>query len=228
MGRLGRQRGGAPLPLRVQFARLDLDPAEEMTIAMAPSLTETLHDWRDFYLLVGTASATLVGLMFVASSMGASVFNEKYLGPLRAFITPTVARLASPLFASVILTMPDHTALSLADCSASAASRASSIALWSSASSCGVSPRRSIGKTAFYAMPPSLTETLHDWRDFYLLVGTASATLVGLMFVASSIDASVFNEKYLGPLRAFITPTVAHLASPLFASIILTMPATPP
>ncbi len=80
---------------------------------MPPSLTETLHDWRDFYLLVGTASATLVGLMFVASSIGASVFNEKYLGPLRAFITPTVAHLASPLFASVILTMPDHTALSL-------------------------------------------------------------------------------------------------------------------
>ncbi|HEY1945051.1 MAG TPA: hypothetical protein VGH40_23300 [Roseiarcus sp.] len=80
---------------------------------MPPSLTETLHDWRDFYLLVGTASATLVGLMFVALSIGASLFNEKYLGPLRAFITPTVMHLASPLFASIILTMPDHTAWSL-------------------------------------------------------------------------------------------------------------------
>ncbi|MBV8473192.1 MAG: hypothetical protein JO107_10995 [Hyphomicrobiales bacterium] len=73
-------------------------------------------------------------------------------------------------------------------------------------------------------MPPSLTDTLHEWRDFYLLVGTASATLVGLMFVAASIGASLFNEKYVGPLRAFITPTVVHFASPLFASIILTMP----
>jgi hypothetical protein len=28
---------------------------------------------------------------------------------------------------------------------------------------------------------------LHEWHDFYALVGTASATLIGLMFVAVSI-----------------------------------------
>ncbi len=81
---------------------------------MTPSLMETLHDWRDFYLLVGTASATLLGLMFVAASIGASLFNEKYIGPLRAFITPTVVHFASPLFASIILTIPDHSPRSLA------------------------------------------------------------------------------------------------------------------
>jgi hypothetical protein len=73
-------------------------------------------------------------------------------------------------------------------------------------------------------MPSSLTDTLHDWRDFYMLVGAASATLVGLMFVAASIGASLFNDKYLGPMRAFITPTVVHFASVLFACILLTMP----
>lgn len=73
-------------------------------------------------------------------------------------------------------------------------------------------------------MPSSLTGSLHDWRDFFMLVGAASATLVGLMFVAASIGASLFNEKNLGPMRAFITPTVAHFASVLFACILLTMP----
>lgn len=82
-------------------------------IAMPSSLTETLHDWRDFYMLVGEASATLVGLMFVAASIGASLFNEKYLSPMRAFITPTVVHFASVLFACMLLAMPDHSWLSL-------------------------------------------------------------------------------------------------------------------
>jgi hypothetical protein len=80
---------------------------------MAPSLAETLRDWRDFYMLAGAASATLVGLMFVAASIGASLFNEKYLGPMRAFITPTVVHFASVLFACILLTAPNHSPLSL-------------------------------------------------------------------------------------------------------------------
>ncbi len=80
---------------------------------MPTSPMETLHDWRDFYMLVGAASATLVGLMFVAASIGATLFNEKYLGPMRTFITPTVAHFASVLFACILLTMPGHSGLSL-------------------------------------------------------------------------------------------------------------------
>src|SRR5215831_16111274 len=44
---------------------------------MQGSAAELFHTWHDFYLLVGTASATLVGLMFVAASIGASVFSEQ-------------------------------------------------------------------------------------------------------------------------------------------------------
>jgi hypothetical protein len=43
---------------------------------MEPSLAELLGEWRDFYVLIGTASATLVGLMFVAVSIGTAIFNE--------------------------------------------------------------------------------------------------------------------------------------------------------
>jgi hypothetical protein len=80
---------------------------------MLPSLTETLRDWRDFYLLAGTASATLVGLMFVAASIGASVFNEKHVAPMRAFVTPTVVHFSSVFFASLVLVMPGHSGASL-------------------------------------------------------------------------------------------------------------------
>jgi hypothetical protein len=73
-------------------------------------------------------------------------------------------------------------------------------------------------------MPASLAELLHDWHDFYILVGTASATLVGLMFVAASIGASFFNESHNAPMQAFLTPTVVHFAATLFACLLVTIP----
>jgi hypothetical protein len=73
-------------------------------------------------------------------------------------------------------------------------------------------------------MGPSLAELLHDWHDFYLLVGTASATLVGLMFVAVSIGASIFNEEHSVGVTAFITPTVVHFAAVLFTCFMVTIP----
>jgi hypothetical protein len=73
-------------------------------------------------------------------------------------------------------------------------------------------------------MDESLTGLLHEWHDFYLLLGTASATLVGLMFVAASIGSTVFNEDHRGALQAFITPTVVHFAAVLFACLVNTMP----
>jgi hypothetical protein len=73
-------------------------------------------------------------------------------------------------------------------------------------------------------MSPSLAELLHDWHDFYILVGTASATLVGLMFVAVSIGASIFNDDHSPGLTAFITPTVMHFAAVLFTCFMVTIP----
>jgi len=73
-------------------------------------------------------------------------------------------------------------------------------------------------------MAPSLAELLHDWHDFYVLVGTASATLVGLMFVAVSIGTSIFDEDHRVGLTAFITPTVMHFAAALFTCLLVTIP----
>jgi hypothetical protein len=75
---------------------------------MTESPANLLHDWHDFYILTGTASATLVGLMFVAASIGASVFSEENRAALRAFLTPTVVHFALVLFVSVLVMMPTH------------------------------------------------------------------------------------------------------------------------
>jgi hypothetical protein len=73
-------------------------------------------------------------------------------------------------------------------------------------------------------MPASPTELLREWHDFYVLVGTASATLVGLMFIAVSIGSSIFNEEKRASMAAFITPTVVHFAAVLFACLMVTIP----
>src|SRR5215472_12210980 len=81
---------------------------------MQASLFELLHDWHDFYILAGTASATLVGLMFVAASIGAQLFNQKHSEALQAFISPTVVHFSSALFICILVTIPSHTFLTLA------------------------------------------------------------------------------------------------------------------
>ena len=74
-------------------------------------------------------------------------------------------------------------------------------------------------------MHASTAELFRDWHDFYLLVGTASATLVGLMFVAASIGASIFNADKQSAMSAFIGATVVHFSSVLFISILVAIPA---
>ena len=74
-------------------------------------------------------------------------------------------------------------------------------------------------------MPSSLSDLAHAWHDFYLLVGTASATLVGLMFVAASIGAQVFTERSREATRAFISPTVVHFGAVLFICMAVTVPS---
>ncbi len=62
--------------------------------------------WHDFYTLVGTASATLVGLMFVAASVGSGVFTRERQVGLRTFLSPTVVAFSVVLAASLIGVLP--------------------------------------------------------------------------------------------------------------------------
>jgi hypothetical protein len=78
-------------------------------------------------------------------------------------------------------------------------------------------------------MHGNVTELLHAWHDFYVLIGTAAATLIGLMFVAASIAASYLTEKHLAGIQSFYTPTVVHFATVLITCVVLVAPlaATP-
>src|ERR1051325_1888261 len=63
---------------------------------------------------------------------------------------------------------------------------------------------------------------LENWRDFYLMIGTASGALVGATLIVVTLTAGVPNLM-LG-IHASISPTAVHLASVLVGSAILAVP----
>ncbi len=84
------------------------------SVIMDSSLADLIEDWHDFDLLVGTAAATLVGLMFVAASIGASFYTEKNRAGMQTFISPTVVHFTSVLVLALLALVPTHEWLTLA------------------------------------------------------------------------------------------------------------------
>ncbi len=80
---------------------------------MQTTVQELFQGWHDFFVLLGTGAATLVGLMFVAASVGTHVLEEKNRPALEVFLGPTVVHFASVLFISILALVPSHTWLTL-------------------------------------------------------------------------------------------------------------------
>ena len=59
------------------------------------------------------------------------------------------------------------------------------------------------------------------WQNLYLLVGTASATLIGLLFVAISLGSSILAPQAKAYLRTFVTPIFY-----VYAQIVRLLPGT--
>ena len=74
------------------------------------------------------------------------------------------------------------------------------------------------------AIPIPLPLILGGWHEFYILLGTASATMVALLFVAASIAGGVFSHGRRAPLRVFLSASVVHFSSVLAASLIILVP----
>jgi len=68
-------------------------------------------------------------------------------------------------------------------------------------------------------------DVLKEWHDFYLVVGTAAATLIGAMFVVVSIGSSRMSEQQELGRRVYVTPTVMHLAVVLFTCALVFVPS---
>jgi hypothetical protein len=70
----------------------------------------------------------------------------------------------------------------------------------------------------------ALAAVLQPWLDFYLLVGTAAATLTGLMFVAVTFGSSLATRETAQISRAFLDPTYQHFVQILLTACLMTVP----
>jgi hypothetical protein len=71
---------------------------------------DVLKEWHDFYLLVGTAGATLLALLFVAVSLGTGFLTEGRQEATRTFMSPVVIHFTSVFFLSAVALFPSHQA----------------------------------------------------------------------------------------------------------------------
>jgi predicted neutral ceramidase superfamily lipid hydrolase len=68
---------------------------------------------------------------------------------------------------------------------------------------------------------------LKDWHEFYLLVGTAAAALIALLFVAASIGAGVMSPERASATRIYMSPVIFHFSSILLVSLTVLVPSHP-
>jgi hypothetical protein len=71
---------------------------------------QALKDWHDFFLLLGTVGATLLGLLFIAVSLGVGYLTEQRKAATSTFMSPVVIHFTSVFFLSAIALFPWHQA----------------------------------------------------------------------------------------------------------------------
>jgi len=69
---------------------------------------EAMHEWHEFYLLIGTAAATVLALLFVAVSLGAGYLTSQHQAPTRTFMSPVVIHFTSVFFVAAVCLIPSH------------------------------------------------------------------------------------------------------------------------
>ncbi len=75
-------------------------------------------------------------------------------------------------------------------------------------------------------MQEAVLSPLAAWQNFYVLIGTAAATLTGLMFVVATLIAGE-RVRVSSPSEAFATfntPNVVHFCAALLVAAILSAP----
>ncbi len=75
-------------------------------------------------------------------------------------------------------------------------------------------------------MQEAVLSPLAPWQNFYVIIGSAAATLTGLMFVVITLIAGVRVRvsSPSGALGAFSTPNVVHFGAALLVAAILSAP----
>jgi hypothetical protein len=62
------------------------------------------------------------------------------------------------------------------------------------------------------------------WHDFYILVGSASGALIGLMFVVVTLTSNLDRDQALKGASHFMTPTVTEFTAVLLIAAVAAAP----
>ncbi len=73
---------------------------------MTDHFVQALREWQNFYFMIGSSSATLVGLMFIAVSLGTELPSARDERTVNTFVTPILKQLMSVLVIAAIMLMP--------------------------------------------------------------------------------------------------------------------------
>jgi len=69
---------------------------------------------------------------------------------------------------------------------------------------------------------------LHDWDNFYVIVGSSAAALTGLQFVVIALSADKAMPRDASALEAFGTPTIVHFCVVLTIAALISVPGQTP
>ena len=69
--------------------------------------------------------------------------------------------------------------------------------------------------------------TLHEWHDLFIVSGTAGATLLGLLFVALSLNADLILSGERSHLKNVAAQSFQNYMAILLVSFLMLMPTTP-
>ena len=69
---------------------------------------------------------------------------------------------------------------------------------------------------------------LAPWHEFYTVLGEASATMTGLLFVAASVGSGIFSEGRRGALRIFLSASVVQFGTILAGCLMVLAPLKQP
>jgi hypothetical protein len=71
-----------------------------------PNFLDTLRSWQNFYFMLGGAAAALLGLMFVALSLGQHLITEVTRHSVEVFAEPNIFYFTTVLLISAVMLVP--------------------------------------------------------------------------------------------------------------------------
>lgn len=74
----------------------------------------------------------------------------------------------------------------------------------------------------------AFAQAIDGWHDFYIMIGTASATLIGLLFLSLSLNADMITRRANADLRALAAHTFGNFMSVLMFAVLFLIPSQVP